>query len=282
MTKIIICKGLPASGKSTWAKDFVSKNHDWKRINKDDLRAMIQDSTWTPKLEKQIINTRDTLIRMWLMDGFNVIVDDTNLNPIHEDGILKIANEFQAIVEIKRFDVDVEVAIERDLKREKSVGEKVIRDMFNKWIRTGVNLMLQDKSLPKAIIVDIDGTVAKMNGRGAFEWDKVGTDLPKQPIIDIVKKFADSHKVIFASGRDGICYNDTMKWINDNIDIASYELFMRPVGDMRKDCIVKEELFDKFIRDKYYIDFVLDDRQQVVDMWRGLGLTCLQVDYGNF
>jgi hypothetical protein len=58
---------------------------------------------------------------------------------------------------------------------------------------------------------------------------------------------------------------------------------MRAEKDNRKDSIIKRELFDKHIRDKYHVDFVLDDRDQVVRMWRReLGLTCLQVNYGNF
>ena len=57
---------------------------------------------------------------------------------------------------------------------------------------------------------------------------------------------------------------------------------MRKTGDNRKDCIVKRELFDAHIKDKYYIDFILDDRNQVVNMWRELGFTVMQVADGNF
>jgi hypothetical protein len=57
---------------------------------------------------------------------------------------------------------------------------------------------------------------------------------------------------------------------------------MRPAGDMRKDAIVKRELFDRHVRDRYDVTCILDDRSQVVDMWRSLGLTCLQVAPGEF
>jgi hypothetical protein len=57
---------------------------------------------------------------------------------------------------------------------------------------------------------------------------------------------------------------------------------MHAAADMRKDSVVKQELFERFVRDKYNISFILDDRQQVVDMWRGLGLTVFQVAEGDF
>ena len=283
MPKIIICKGLPASGKSTWASAFVEQNGDWKRVNKDDLRSMVQGGAWSGKMERQILKTRDTLIRQWLGEGFNVIVDDTNLNPKHEDRIREIGKEFGSSVEVKWFQIDVDVAIERDLKRNRSVGERVIRKMFNDWIRPTPTPMIQDTSLERAIIVDIDGTVAKMNGRGAFDWDRVGEDKPNSPIIDIVQRFATTHTIIFMSGRDSVCREQTLVWLKDNVRLTHFHLFMRPEGDNRKDSIVKRELFDTNVRDKFHIDFVLDDRNQVVDMWRNdLGLTCLQVDWGDF
>ena len=58
---------------------------------------------------------------------------------------------------------------------------------------------------------------------------------------------------------------------------------MRPQNDNRKDALIKRELFEQHILGQYYVELVVDDRQQVVDMWRRtLGLTCVQVDYGDF
>jgi len=57
---------------------------------------------------------------------------------------------------------------------------------------------------------------------------------------------------------------------------------MRQAGDKRRDSIVKLELFDRHVRDYYDIAFVLDDRQQVVDAWRVIGLTVFQVAPGDF
>lgn len=283
MSKIILCKGLPASGKSTWAKQYVAKNHDWKRVNKDDLRSMIQGDKWSGKLERQVVKTRDSLIRSWLNDGFNVIVDDTNLNPVHHDHIREIAAQHGADFEVKWFDVDVDEAIKRDLNRPKSVGESIIRDMYDKWIREKVDPIVQDARLPRAIIVDIDGTVAKMDGRKPYDWHLVGTDKPNEPIVNIVKTFSETHAIIFMSGRDGSCWTETWDWIKEHFPDMAFSLFMRRAGDNRKDSIIKRELFDGHVRDQFYVDFVLDDRNQCIDLWRrDLGLVCLQVDYGDF
>jgi hypothetical protein len=92
-------------------------------------------------------------------------------------------------------------------------------------------------------------------------------------------------EIIFMSGRDGVCLQETAEWIKIHFawQDADFKLIMRLAKDQRKDNIVKKELFDQHILDKYYVCAVLDDRQQVVDMWRKeLGLTCLQVDYGDF
>lgn len=56
---------------------------------------------------------------------------------------------------------------------------------------------------------------------------------------------------------------------------------MRVAGDNRPDTIVKYEMFQK-IKDKYNIVGVFDDRECVVEMWRAVGLTCFQVDWGMF
>lgn len=73
------------------------------------------------------------------------------------------------------------------------------------------------------------------------------------------------------SGRDEVCRKETIDWLYDN-GIHFKELHMRPKDDIRKDAIVKQEIYDNHIKGKYEVLFILDDRQQVVDMWRENGL----------
>ena len=137
-------------------------------------------------------------------------------------------------------------------------------------------------SLPTVIIYDIDGTVALMNNRSPFDWSKVHQDNVNEPVASIVREYSEAGYPVFAvSGRDGSCKELTENWLKAN-NIPYDALFMREAGDSRKDSIVKREIFENFFRGKYNIKFVLDDRNQVVSMWRSLGLTCLQVADGNF
>lgn len=133
-----------------------------------------------------------------------------------------------------------------------------------------------------AIIVDIDGTLALKGDRGPFDWQKVDKDLPNETIILLVKAMrATGLHVILVSGRKEQCREKTLTWLWEN-QVPFQHLFMRADDDNRSDTILKNEIFENNIKDHYEIFCVLDDRNQVVDMWRNLGLTCLQVAPGDF
>lgn len=137
--------------------------------------------------------------------------------------------------------------------------------------------------LEKCIIVDIDGTLALRNDRSPYQWDKVGEDAVNEPVVYLVKilSFLKDSKIILFSGRDSICRNQTEKWLKDN-EIFYDSLHMRPQDNCEKDSVIKKRMFEQIILGKYDVRFVLDDRNQVVEMWRELGLTCFQVADGNF
>lgn len=137
-----------------------------------------------------------------------------------------------------------------------------------------------------AIIVDIDGTLAQMNGRGPFEWDRVWEDNLNKPVKMVIDAMNFGHpadlEIIIFSGRDSICRKLTTDWL-DMHGVPYDQLYMRPQGNNEKDCIIKRRLYDEHVAGKYDVLFVLDDRNQVVDMWRkDLGLPCFQVNYGDF
>lgn len=281
MPKIIILKGLPASGKSTWAKETIKKHpNQYKRINKDDLRAMIDAGIWSKDNERQILLARNLLIGIFLAEGKDVIVDDTNLHPKH---VKEITEFFDVDVEVKFFDVELDECIKRDKARENSVGEKVIRDMYNQFLKPPApQLVPIDENLPTAIICDIDGTLAKMTGRSPYDYTKVMTDIPNRDVDRLVQALNNIGAVIIlVSGRDGFCREDTEKWLY-KYEIPYDHLYMRPEGNKENDAIIKKRIYDENIKDKFNVLCVLDDRDRVVSMWRSIGLTCLQVDYGNF
>lgn len=270
-------KGLPASGKSTYAKELVADG--WKRVNKDDLRAMIDCSKWGKEKEKDILELRDITIIHYLDQGYNVVVDDTNLNPIHESSLREIAEHCEADFDIKIFDTPVSVCIERDLARQNSVGADVILRMYNQFIFKPVPY---NGALPDCYIFDIDGTLAKMGNRSPYDWSRVGEDSLNEHVALILDAVKDKGaKIIIMTGRDASCHEETAKWL-DFHDIDADFMGMRDVGDKRADAIVKREIYEENIKDKFNVLGVFDDRNSVIDLWRSLGLTCFQVNYGAF
>ncbi|HEY7419348.1 MAG TPA: hypothetical protein VH593_29460 [Ktedonobacteraceae bacterium] len=135
--------------------------------------------------------------------------------------------------------------------------------------------------MQKALICDIDGTLAHMNGRGPFEWDKVGEDLVDEPVADLLRRYAGEHVIILVSGRSEECRDLTLQWLRENM--VFYDLlYMRQPLDYRADRIVKREIYERDIQPHYSITFCLDDRNQAVACWRELGLKCFQVAPGDF
>jgi predicted kinase len=315
VAKLLLTRGLPASGKSTWAKAWVAEDAEHRaRVNRDDTRLNVYGKPYglSRTQEDNITKVQSATVETLLRTGLDVVVDDTNLNAKFAKDWLKLAAKVGADVEWhdEFLDVTMQVCLTRDQRREVGqVGDAVIWSFYNRYLKHGkpkrptldadalpvVEPYTGTPGKPKAFLVDIDGTIAS-NGtdrdhpnRGYFEWHRVGEDLPVKPIIDIVLHFEAAGLVpIFVSGRDGSCFMETRNWIIEHVYEGGpiwYDeitLHMRPEGDNRKDSIVKLEIFDNEIRDNYDVQFCLDDRDQVVAAYRSIGLTVLQVAPGDF
>lgn len=143
----------------------------------------------------------------------------------------------------------------------------------------------------KAIIVDLDGTLSNSelrvklctDDKGKLDfikfYESLGTDMPNYWCRDIIKTYEGS--IILVSGRPHKYRAKTIEWLNFH-NIKFLRLMMRVDEDYRKDSIIKKEIYEYFIKDSFDIEYCIDDRQQVVDMWRDLGLTCLQCAKGDF
>ena len=152
------------------------------------------------------------------------------------------------------------------------------------------------------IVCDLDGTLCNIDHRTHFvqvaqgerkDWDSffngVPNDTVNKPVLEVLDRFrlaSDEFEIVFCSGRPERCRLDTIEWLKKYYFVErkgrlNYGLHMRQDGDFRRDDIVKQEILDKHI-DKDRVLFVLDDRDQVVDMWRRNGLTCFQVAEGDF
>lgn len=304
MIALVICRGLPASGKTTMARGWVEQDSENRaRVNRDDLRFLMFGVYWglTHWQEEAVTAAQHGAIRGLLKGGIDVICDDTNLRLAHARALAKVAVECGATWSAVDFPTDPDICVERDRARqfrgERCVGEPVIRGMAERFALTAQRFLepltleeadgadsftyVPDPGLPPAWLVDIDGTLALMHNRGPFDWARVGEDLVNEAVRDIVWGLETRASIVLLSGRDEVCRPQTEAWLADQ-EIEYDGLFMRPAGDNRKDAILKLELFREHVAPRWAVQGVIDDRRQVVEMWRSIGLTCAQVADGDF
>lgn len=305
MSKLIITVGISGSGKSTYAFTTVKHNPDrYVIVNRDKIRELLYGYTEETileyynrndlnKLEKQVTAYENVLIKQGLSLNKTVIVDATHLK-------VEYINRFKFFnvdTEIKWFDCDLNTAIERDSKRTRKVGEVIIKRQYNQYINLKKTYLasgwkkeylVQNPNLPNCIIFDIDGTLAHKNDRNAYDWLKVEQDTLDDSVANLYKiltslndEYRAIPRVIICTGRDGICQESTKKWLEDNKLYNYCEFHIRKNNDNRPDWQVKKEMWED-ISTRYNILYMLDDRNQVVDYARSLGLKVFQVAEGNF
>lgn len=298
---VLVLQGLPASGKSTFARGLVASDPDnWVRVNKDDIRERMLPGGWSKQKERDVvIPERDRMVANALVDGKNVIVDDTNFEQKHIRRMYELARPFEARVQVKEFPIDVEEAIARDANRRNPVGEAVIRDMARRFFGAVWDLEQyeEQEGLPWAIICDLDGTTSlfctsrgcgcTLNHRSPYDASTADWDVPNTELLEMLQIYHvfRQTEIIFMSGREDLYRVQTERFLAEHYGNGgefAYQLHMRKGRDQRKDAVVKAELFDSQVRGRYNVRFVLDDRNQVVQLWRSLGLTCLQVAEGAF
>jgi len=130
---------------------------------------------------------------------------------------------------------------------------------------------------PKAIICDIDGTVALRGDRSPYDMAKVGEDTVNLPMALIIRAmYSVGYTIVFTSGRDESARYATHQWLEEEVGIVHFDLLLRDIGDNRDDATVKKEMLDS-IRVLYDVVVAFDDRNRVVDMWRAEGVPCFQV-----
>lgn len=297
---LTITRGVPGSGKSTWAKAWVAADPvNRARVNRDDLRLNLygRPAPLDYKLEEAVTAAQHAAVRALLEAGKDVVVDDCHVRSKYVTEWARIAEDAGADFEVysEFAKVPLETCIARDLLRTGNahVGEQVIRDMHARLKSSlkskpapaaepePVEVYVPNPDLPLAYLVDVDGTLALMGERHPFNWSAVGEDKPNLRVLDLVETLHGAgYCIIIVSGRDSVCRKETYAWLN-RYGIEHDGLYMRAEGDNRSDEIVKRELFEE-IRKTHCVVGVLDDRDKVVKMWRSLGLLCLQVAPGAF
>lgn len=274
-----------------------------RRVNLDDLRAMLDlpdpERGRSYRHEQTVLAVQDAAVRAAVDGGFDVVVDNTHLTS-HIPKRLKAAVAGRATFVVHDFtDVPVEECLRRDAARERPVGEEIIRILDDKrrnakkggWRLTAewlndqptVEPYVADPALPSAVMCDIDGTLALTGDRSPYDFSRCGIDVLNEPVRYALDAFrrADGDTIVLLSGRGEEHRPQTEEWLQRH-EVPYDELWMRPLGDTRRDDVVKAELFDAHVRHRYAVRVSLDDRDRVVAVWRRMGLPTWQVNYGDF
>lgn len=305
MPEMLITRGVPGSGKSTFAEQWVAERKNERvEANRDKIRAMLGFPLMGDKdQEDMVTRVHQAVIEGALAKEKGIIVSDTNLRA---RGVKELIRKGQAkgySVVVKDFDVPLAELIRRDAGREKSVGEDVVKMLHGRFqTRQGIGALFtdaqkpsgsmfspldQDPTLPKAVVFDMDGTLANLGERSPYDYTAVANDNLNENIAELARGYAARGlKIIVFSGRDDSCYDDTLLWLEYH-NVPVDELHMRVTGDQRKDSIIKRELIEEHLSGRFFIESWVDDRQQVVKMVRETfghqnPTICLQVDHGDF
>ena len=290
MRTLLLEVGPPGSGKSGHAY-MLEQKYGFTRISQDDQGREHLD-----------------LFKNAISKGKDVVVDRMGFSKQQRNRYIEPARKAGYDIRIVVHHVPKAICLERMLEREghptiknEKSAQSALKTFFGKYERVEddeadlvVRLGHDNVNRPLAIICDIDGTMADIEHRRHHlnreegkkpNWKKFFDDMVHDTVnhwcYDIISSLATQYPIVFATGRPDSYHKETYQWLYEN-KINMNELYMRPRFDCRKDDIIKEIILEFEILPRYKPHFVLDDRQQVVDMWRKRGLTVLQCAVGDF
>jgi len=315
---MLILSGLPGSGKSVYARDWVNEDPDARlRFNYDDARVARYgpDWVWNRKEENEMQAAVKADVITALKAGLSVCIDNTNLSGKVRERWAALGKSLGAEVIEQEIDTPLDECIRRDRNRKDRAGGRVGRGVIERMALFGGFMDFAASKRPIAIF-DIDGTLANCDHRahyvrrghtpnctnkqetiwqygkclcGAIEgqrkdWKAFYTaapqDEPIKPIIELAKLLAMTHEIILLSGRDTSDGIMTEEWLEPHLDGIYSHLFLRQAGDYRKDYEHKLEILSYIPRKR--IDLIFEDRDQCVKAFREKGFRTLQVAEGAF
>ena len=294
MSTLEILRGVPASGKSTYA--VINRDDRGAAVVcRDDIR-MAMFGRYSGVDERVITDVENAAIESALRNGQDVILDATNLRNKYLTTKLSLASRYGATVKYRDFPVPLLTALQRDSGRgHKKVGPRVIESFFKRYkIDREVGALptppaplpeferhVPDESKPAAYVVDTDGTLANHQPhRSPYDTTRYHLDTVIEHVAGIVRGLSGSFNIIGLSGRDETFRGATEYWWDAN-DIPFHEFLMRPEGDKRMDAIVKYELFKQYVEPNYNVLGAIDDRPQVIRMWETIGVPVINVGSGR-
>lgn len=303
MPTLVLTRGLPASGKTTWARALVAARRPGSivRVNRDDLRRSMADPAYSAPVdavERRVSAAEWRLVRGALLDGVDVVVDATNLRAGVARRWLALAEACGAGWRVEDVVADVEECVRRDAARPapERVGAERLRDLHARFLDpvTGRAAPLAPPprlssydgapyrpvpGAPPAVLVALDGVLSRA---APPDPDHPGDVRPVPAAVDVVLALAGAgHRVVACSTRPEDDRPAVASWLARHVPVPVDELLLRAPGDRRGDVPATLALFDARVRDRYRVAGVLDGRDAHGRAWRAAGLTVLGVADGD-
>ena len=295
--KLILCRGIQGSGKSTFARAWVEEDPENRvRINNDDIRNML-GKYWVTSRENLVSSIKKNMAEEAINRGYNIVVDNMNLNPkevLFWKDMVKMANMdpdgYQYEIEFKDFFIPLEECIRRDAMRPNPIGEKVIRETWKRYkhfiqttgVENYVNNLRKYTGKPKCIVIDMDSTMCFNTTKRPWFGDGAAegmiNDVPNTGMCDMIRQLQEDFVIVVATGRDTTQEAVTKEWLAKQ-GINADEFYFRTNKDYRKGVVVKKEQIEAIL-EKYDIVAIFDDCEPIVNMYREMGLTVLQPNKG--
>lgn len=288
MHNLTILVGPPGSGKTTLAEQYTERGYH--RVSQDDQGKAGHMERFTSALAY----------------GENIILDRMNFSREQRERYIKPAREAGYGVDIIVLQVPYAICLKRCLERtnhptvqDEQGARQALHTFFSKYEKPA-----QDEASditfaghhdisnkPQCVIVDLDGTLCNIDHRLSYvhgirkDWGSFFRNIPYDGVNEwcreLVSSLSHNMEIVLCSGRPDDHRPETEKWLTEN-EIDYRVLHMRRRGDFRKDDVVKEIILDFEILPRYEVLMAVDDRKQVVDMWRRRGITCLACAEGEF
>lgn len=309
--QVIIMIGPSGSGKTTKAIELQKKrNKTFQIVSRDFIRKLLNRNIYFNGLDfENVVNSiEENLVKNFIRNQISFIWDNCHLTKASIEDCVKLIRKLDSEYSIDLVIMDVTLAEckqRNSMRIEGKVPEDILENQFDKYkknfnvywealnIENKFEKYIPDSLAPESIIVDLDGTLSHPNGRGWFDYKDIIFDLADKEVARTLFLYKErGFKILIVTARenktfDGPIFNciNTLEltelWLKEN-KIPYDKIFIREEFDIRKDHEVKIEIFNKYIRNNYNVQLVLEDRDSVVELWRDLGIKCYQVQNGNY